>query len=173
MARKLKRTDLSLMRAMRKTEGELMTLIMRLFTKMGDPLGWTLLSIGIMIYDRTLTGFGLKLGLVSLVGALLAKGIKRLFRRQRPCLHQSFPKALTRIPDPWSFPSGHTTSAFAVAAFCLAVCNPAVSLFMGLAVCIALSRVYLGVHFPSDVFAGMCLGLIAGISSVPFMNLIG
>ena len=173
MVRRLKRTDLSVMRAVRKTECEVLTLIMRLFTKMGDPLGWTLLSIGIMVFEGTLTGFGLKLGLVSLVGALSAIVVKRLFRRQRPCMHQSFPKALTHIPDPWSFPSGHTTSAFAVAVFCLSVSNPAMPLFMGLALCIALSRVYLGVHFPSDVIAGMCLGSIAGLSAFPFMNLIG
>lgn len=159
------------MRSIRKTECETMTLLMRLCTNVGNPSGWALLSVGIMIYEGSVQGWGLKLGLVSLLAGILAKSVKHLFRRERPCLHQSFPKALARIPDPWSFPSGHTTSAFAVAVFCLVAGAPAAPLFALLASGIAASRIYLGVHFPSDVLAGACLGAMVGVSVYPLLSL--
>lgn len=60
-----------------------------------------------------------------------------------------------------SFPSGHTQSAFSVGAgIALAVRRRSVqALVLGLAVMVGLSRIYLGVHFPLDVFAGACLAL--------------
>lgn len=172
IARRLKRTDLIVMRAIRKLECSTLTLLMRLLTKLGDPAGWSTVSIGIMIWDGQAGGVGLQIGLTSLGAAFVAKAFKHSCRRTRPCLHQSFPKALVTIPDRWSFPSGHTTSAFAVALFLIAGAMPAAPLFTVLAVGIAFSRVYLGVHFPSDVVGGMSLGALFGLLIYPLMSLV-
>ena len=170
ISRWLKRADLFLMRAVRRFECSGITLLMRLFTKLGDPLGWSTMSIGIMIWEGNTHGIGLRIGLMSLFAAFIAKAVKHAFRRTRPCLHGSFPRALVSIPDRWSFPSGHTTSAFAVALFLMASTTPAAPLFIFLAFSIALSRIYLGVHFPSDVVGGMCLGAIIGLTAYPLVT---
>lgn len=72
-------------------------------------------------------------------------------------------------PDQFSFPSGHTITAFAVA-IPLGVFYP--SLMVGLLFCalsIALSRVMLGLHFLSDVVAGCIIGIALGLLSASFI----
>ena len=171
MGRKLKRIDLALMRLIRKTECPPLTFIMRSITELGSPIGWTAISLGAMYWEKSINGIGLQLGLVSLCAAFVAKGMKHAFRRTRPCMHSNFPKALAPVPDRWSFPSGHTTSAFAVAFFLLGAPSAAALIFLILAISVACSRIYLGVHFPSDVFGGACLGMMVGLSLFPLMTL--
>ena len=162
MVRRLKKLDLVLMRSVRALECPGMTGLMRLATRVGDPVGWTLISLGIMLAEGNATGFGLKIGVVSLVGGLAAKAAKHLFRRQRPCLHQSFPKALAASPTGGPF---HRVTPPALARLQRSVWRWAAPWRASHRTrpCISLSRVYLGVHFPSDVVAGMCLGALVGL----------
>lgn len=103
------------------------------------------------------------------LGAVAAAGIlvtvfKELFDRARPPVAGI--EAVGVIPDSASFPSGHSATAFAAAV--------AVGLFyprlrtplLALAAVVALSRVYLGVHYASDVLAGSLLGALLGLLSV-------
>ena len=70
--------------------------------------------------------------------------------------------SLVAIPGNPSFPSGHSTTAFA-AATAVAILSPRLRpLAFGLAAAVALSRVYLRVHFPLDVLAGAVLGAAVG-----------
>lgn len=87
---------------------------------------------------------------------LLSRAIKRLIPRQRPRLDGLPPLAPT--PSPMSFPSSHTAAAVvAVHAFGGLLPSP---LLRSVAVLTAFSRLYLGVHFPSDVIAGAGLGAV-------------
>jgi undecaprenyl-diphosphatase len=70
--------------------------------------------------------------------------------------------ALTENPDVFSFPSGHTAAAFAVA-IALAGYGWLGPFHLSLAFAIAMSRVYLGAHYPLDVAAGAVVGLFAGM----------
>lgn len=83
-------------------------------------------------------------------------GLKPLFARPRPpAVYQLY---TTSIFASYSFPSGHTTTAFALATL-LARRSPRHSLWLFLlALLIGASRVYLGVHYPLDVIAGIVLG---------------
>jgi len=83
--------------------------------------------------------------------------IKPLIGRSRPSL-PGIP-ALTRTPTDLSFPSAHASSSFAGALAYSRLGLPVAPLY-ALAVSLALSRVYLGVHYPSDVLAGAVLGTL-------------
>lgn len=103
--------------------------------------------------------------LMLALGALnlaLYYGLKRGTRRQRPFECCQDIRACLRVPDAFSFPSGHTLHAFAFAVL-LSALHPALRpLLWGYAVLVALGRVVLGLHFPSDVVAGAALGIATG-----------
>jgi membrane-associated phospholipid phosphatase len=85
--------------------------------------------------------------------------IKLLVRRERPSL-PGLP-ALTDTPTQLSFPSAHASTSFAGALCYSRLGLPAAPLY-ALAASLSLSRLYLGVHYPSDVLAGAVLGTLAG-----------
>ena len=100
--------------------------------------------------------------LLAVVGlAVLVLGIKFLIRRRRP---EGEWGAIYRNTDPHSFPSGHAARAFLLATLELAL-GPAWFgiLLLVWAPLVCLARVSMGVHYMSDVIAGMLLGILAGI----------
>lgn len=101
----------------------------------------------------------------SSTGIFLFLKLKRVFNRRRPSAIEPHCWATLLPPDQFSFPSGHTITAFAIA-IPLGLFYP--SLMVGLLFCavsIALSRVLLGLHFLSDVIAGCVIGLGLGLLS--------
>jgi len=97
--------------------------------------------------------------------ALLANQvIAHLWERPRPfTAHASLTHVLSaRTMDP-SFPSDHAAAAFAIAFAVLAFSGRAGALFLSAATLIALSRIALGMHYPSDVLAGLAVGLGAAV----------
>ena len=95
-------------------------------------------------------------------GVALFLLLKRATRRRRPCAIEPHCWATLLPPDHFSFPSGHTITAFAVA-------GPVIAQFPGAALgvlfcafSIAASRVLLGMHFLSDVVAGAAIGSLLG-----------
>jgi undecaprenyl-diphosphatase len=83
---------------------------------------------------------------------------KRSAPRLRP--HQVFPQINTNrrpLQDP-SFPSGHTTAAFALLTPWMLANPMLIPLLLPIGIGVALSRIYFGLHFPSDTIAGALLG---------------
>lgn len=90
--------------------------------------------------------------------------IKSFFRRKRPFHPHEGVKVVGRRPLDASFPSGHTAGAFA-GAYLMSVHYPDLApLSYGFATVIAASRIYLGVHYPSDVVVGAAAGLILAVA---------
>ena len=85
--------------------------------------------------------------------------LKFAVRRPRPQLRDLPP--LTSTPTQLSFPSAHATTSFAAARVYSAAGAPALPLYV-LAGGLAASRLYLGVHYPSDILAGAVLGTVIG-----------
>jgi len=117
----------------------------------GAFFGWRLLKTGRRHAALLLIG--------GAVGAkLLEQVLKLSFHRQRPEPFFGLP-----APDSYSFPSGHalTATVFYVLLVSLTTRNPVIrAAAIALAALIGLSRIYLGVHYPSDVFAGYAVAVV-------------
>jgi undecaprenyl-diphosphatase len=102
-------------------------------------------------------------GTATLTTSLVVSPLKELVDRHRPPESEPGLGSLVALPGNASFPSGHAATAFA-AATAIAVVSPRMRPYaLGLAAAIALSRVYLRVHFPLDVLAGGIIGAALGV----------
>jgi undecaprenyl-diphosphatase len=143
--------------------------------------GWSMLLFLPFLARPATRRFGATLLVTLAVTSLLVFLVKVGVQRPRPCMCLPDVHALcfTGPTDP-SFPSGHAAGAFAFAAFVgtwltrqtFRLSRKLLGLgALGLlALGIALSRVYLGVHFPSDVTAGALLGAAVGYASARFIH---
>jgi undecaprenyl-diphosphatase len=133
---------------------------------LGEGLGWVGLGIGLALLGGTK---GRRAGAATAVASLGATyvvqtRIKPIFRRVRPFVNREA-RVVGIRPADHSFPSGHTASSFA-AATALAFFYPrAAPLAYGVATAVGVSRVHLGVHFPSDAAVGGVIGIGMGTFS--------
>lgn len=88
--------------------------------------------------------------------------LKEAFGRSRPPVSDPGLGSLTPLPGNPSFPSGHSATAFAAATAVAILCPRLRPAALAIAAAVALSRVYLRVHFPLDVIAGGLLGAALG-----------
>jgi membrane-associated phospholipid phosphatase len=105
----------------------------------------------------------LQVALADAAADLSAAALKWAIPRHRPRVH-----ALVSMPHDHSFPSGHAATSFACATVLAAAWPKRRAVFYALAVLIAFSRLYNGVHFPLDVLGGAVLGvaIAAGVRAL-------
>jgi undecaprenyl-diphosphatase len=164
----IERRDHRVMRRMNRWRApRWIRLWMILVTRMGDGWLWYGLGIMMLLFGGPQRFSAVGAAACAAVSCILAfMALKRLSQRPRPC--QIEPHCWSRIlpPDRFSFPSGHTMTAFSIA-LVVSYFYPSLEgpLFF-LALSIALSRIVLGMHFLSDVLAGMVLGVALGCASI-------
>jgi len=136
-------------------------------TRMGD--GWIWYGLGLMLLayggPQRFSAVGAA-GAAAVLGIFVFKALKRLSHRQRPC--QIEPHCWSNVlpPDQFSFPSGHTMTASSIA-IVVSYFYPALEgVLFFLALSIAVSRIVLGMHFLSDVLAGVVMGVALGCASI-------
>lgn len=140
--------------------------IMTAFTYLGSyGLIWILLAVLLLSSERTRKN-GVIMA-VSLIGCLLVGNIilKPLIGRIRPCDVNAAVDLLIKKPLDASFPSGHAMSSFA-GAMCIMFYSIKYGIpAMILALIISFSRLYLYVHYPTDILAGAILGILIALLS--------
>lgn len=133
---------------------------------------WIALAVILLIFKKT-RPLGLSMGIALALGFLFGNmAIKNIVARTRPYEYNSEITLLVSKLSDYSFPSGHTLASFE-AATCIFIRYKKWGVAaLVLAVLIALSRLYLYVHFPTDVLAGMVMGIIFAIVGTSVVNII-
>src|SRR5260370_5493022 len=121
-------------------------------TRMGD--GWIWYGLGLMLLayggPQRFSAVGAA-GCAALLGILVFKVLKRLSQRARPCQIEPHCWSKVLAPGRFSFPSGHTRTAFSIALVVSYFYPSLEGMLFFLALSIAVSRIVLGMHFLSDV----------------------
>jgi membrane-associated phospholipid phosphatase len=108
------------------------------------------------------------LGAAGFSSLFAVRAAKSAVTRERPVEHL---EVAVRTPTSSSFPSGHTLAAFCTA-FDLAESPAETAAYVGFASAVAISRVHLRAHHPSDVVGGAVIGSVLGLGLRPLINLV-
>ncbi len=143
-----------------------MTTFMILITNLGGTVAIVLICLGLLILPKTRISFGVPVTITAICSSSLNSLLKILFSRERPDI-----LCIIEV-DGYSFPSGHSMNNMAIYTVVVLLILTfvkddfkkqifALSIFI-LPITIGFSRIYLGVHYPSDVLAGLFAGFWVG-----------
>ncbi len=142
-----------------------LTPVIKFITHLGDSgWFWITLAVVLLILKKT-RKIGLLTGCSLLVSFLINNVfLKNVVARTRPYeVVEGLHRMIEAQPD-FSFPSGHTASSFAAAVVIFILCPKKAGVpVLVLAFLITLSRLYVGVHYPTDVLAGMITGTLTAV----------
>ena len=144
----------------------LLDFLMPKITMLGNAGAIWFIAAAIMTASKKYRKYGLTLFAALAAGALIGNiCLKNWIARSRPCWQETVP-LLIQNPADYSFPSGHTLCSI-IGAFILTAANRKFGLAaIPLAILIGFSRLYLFVHFPSDVLASVAIGISIGTGAV-------
>ena len=134
---------------------------------------WIAMGLLLLCFKQTRkTGFVV---LTALLLMLITNNLilKNLIMRDRPCWIDPTVELLVKCPDSYSFPSGHTASSFAAAVSILLYHKKGGIFAVLLAAVIAFSRMYLFVHFPTDILGGIMIGSMIAIAARWIVEYVG
>jgi undecaprenyl-diphosphatase len=129
-------------------------------SRLGDGIFWyVLIALLPALYGDEALAVSARLMVAGLLGLAIYKVLKRRTARSRPFSVLSEIDLIVRPLDAGSFPSGHTLHAVSFTVIATTAYPELALLLVPFAVLIALSRMVLGLHYPSDVLAGAAIGL--------------
>lgn len=134
-------------------------------SRAGDGWLWLAVGLALMTQDRPGPAAICAASLAAGVGLGIYFVVKQATGRKRPCLIEPHCWARVLPPDQYSFPSGHTITAFSIAT-AVGLFYPSLMLvLLCVAALIAASRIVLGMHFLSDVLVGTLIGASLGYTA--------
>ncbi len=141
-------------------------------SRLGDGAGWYVLMAMLVLFDGMHgVAVSAQIAATGVVGLTLYKLLKRWTRRPRPFASHLRIHAWVAPLDEFSFPSGHTLHAVAFTVVALGHYPSLAWVLVPLTASIALSRIVLGLHYPSDVLAASVIGAALGSLSLWCMPL--
>lgn len=145
--------------------------VFRIASRLGDGVLWySLMALLALVGGAQGRMTALQCAIAGVTGLALYRGLKNVLVRERPYMTHAAIVCAGKPLDRFSFPSGHTLHAVS---FTVIVCSSLPALAVVLvpaAVLIALSRVVLGLHYPSDVLAGGLLGALLGAAATAWIG---
>ncbi|MFO8023694.1 phosphatase PAP2 family protein [Thiohalophilus sp.] len=136
-------------------------------SRLGDGIFWyTLIALLPLIYGSEALGASLHMAIVGALALGLYKAIKSVTERPRPCVVKQDLLLGTAPLDQYSFPSGHTMHAVSFTLVALHYYPELAVILLPFTALVALSRVVLALHYPTDVLCGALLG--GGIALLSF-----
>ncbi len=151
---------------------DFLTPIMKFVSLIGEHgLLWIGILVILLILKKTRYA-GLNGALSLIIGYVITNLILKIaVNRTRPYVVEKALIPLGVIPKDASFPSGHSTAAFATATILLLLLPKKIGIPTFVVACLmAFSRLYLGVHFPTDVLGGIAVGLMASLIAWRIMH---
>jgi len=133
--------------------------LLQMASRLGNGIAWyTLVAVLPLLYGRAAVRPAIGMAVTGILGVLIYHRLKRTLLRERPFIrHAGITLAMPPL-DRYSFPSGHTLHAVAFTWQAVAAFPQLAWVLIPLASLIAVSRVVLGLHYPSDVVAGAAIG---------------
>ena len=152
--------ELSILHAIQQIHTPWLDAIMIFFTRLGDDgILWIAIGVGFLFFKKT-RRCGIYILLSLLLSALVGKVVlKNLLERPRPFVVD--PSVVLKVTPPgsFSFPSGHTLDAFTSATAIFLCCRKTGIIAFIVASLIAFSRMYLFLHYPTDILGGIVIGV--------------
>ena len=134
-------------------------------SRLGDGIIWYALTLILpLVYGYEAVAVSLRMAITGIIGLLIYKLIKRHTERPRPYSVLKDIRLGTAPLDKYSFPSGHTLHAFSFSLICIQHYPQSAWLLIPTSLLIALSRVALGLHYPTDVLAGAAIGYLLSLA---------
>ena len=155
-----------------KIKNPIMDKIMVWITRLGDlDALWIVIALIFLSIDR-FDKYGITILISLILSGLIGNLIlKNIFKRKRPFDTKEIEELLISRPKDHSFPSGHTMASIAAAYVIFSADIVLGIIFMIIALLIAFSRMYLYVHYPTDVIVGAIIGILLGKLSIYIVNL--
>lgn len=155
---------------------DFMDYLMAFFTQLGEiGILWIMVAV-VMLFSKKWRRCGIMMGVAMILGLLCGNLIlKNVIARPRPFAFDCamLPEELLFIAKPtdWSFPSGHALASFGAATVIFLNSRRWGAAALAVASVIAFSRLYFYVHFPTDILAGILLGVVLANVAVWLVNL--
>jgi undecaprenyl-diphosphatase len=145
--------------------------LFRIASRLGDGVLWySLMALLALAGGSAGRMTALQCAAAGVVGLALYRGLKNVLVRERPYMTHSAIVCAGRPLDRFSFPSGHTLHAVCFTIIISAALPWAAVLLVPAALLIALSRMVLGLHYPTDVVAGGLLGAAIALATLSLMG---
>lgn len=147
------------------------------YIKLGDEYGlYIFAGIAAVFFVLNRPAFWTAVAAAVLARGVLTEGIRYFYHRLRPFDNsqlENVRKLIEKSASEGSFPSGHAAFYFAIAFAVYFFDRRLGQLALFLAVVLSLARVYLGVHYPSDILGGAILGLVSAFAASRLFNRYG